>query len=437
MSDMILNAKSGITEKERKYNESIFLNKHLTFDPFLIIKGKDDVIEDILEIILDHKKSIDDKAIYRIDQKRNCLNIICANLLDLMNSIQKNENIPKCIEISMNNNYWKENKFNKTTKFIPECIHLLEYTGFLNFKKGQKGLWISKISLTRKFIDYFGYNKKIKLYYKIPEIIMRDDPIKTNKKRQTGAQMNFKETIFSKKIKSDIKKINLVNEKAKVLIYMPFYDVVYLRTDIHAVFNKHWGHGRMYSGTATGFQSCSSDYRHTITINDQKTVELDFSGMLPNLLYADVGIQYEGDPYAFFGSDVIGMRKIFKNIFLYIINNPNEAAAIKTINYMFYKKPDLKELMEHNNLDLKKDVLPRFYEMHSAIKEHFFEKSGYDSTRVDSTIAIEIMNSFVKDEIPILGIHDSFIVEEKYEERLRYTMNEIYRIVTGFKCEIK
>ena len=56
----------------------------------------------------------------------------------------------------------------------------------------------------------------------------------------------------------------------------------------------------------------------------------------------------------------------------------------------------------------------------------------------DSKIALSVIGYFTEKNIPILPIHDSFIVQKKYREELRKIMSESFENVTGrFLCPIK
>lgn len=55
----------------------------------------------------------------------------------------------------------------------------------------------------------------------------------------------------------------------------------------------------------------------------------------------------------------------------------------------------------------------------------------------DSKIALRIINHFAKQDKPILPMHDSFIIPERFEDELRTIMGEAYKAETGgFTCPI-
>jgi len=57
---------------------------------------------------------------------------------------------------------------------------------------------------------------------------------------------------------------------------------------------------------------------------------------------------------------------------------------------------------------------------------------------LDSRIALDVLDHFAKQNIPILAIHDSFIVQDKYKNELWQIMENTYEKHTdGFTCKIK
>ena len=71
------------------------------------------------------------------------------------------------------------------------------------------------------------------------------------------------------------------------------------------------------------WQRVGEDWRRQICINDESTVEQDYSGLHINLLYGLKGIQPEGDPYQLdllLDFNAQEQRKIVKGLVLMAIN---------------------------------------------------------------------------------------------------------------------
>jgi len=48
-----------------------------------------------------------------------------------------------------------------------------------------------------------------------------------------------------------------------------------------------------------------------------------------------------------------------------------------------------------------------------------------------------VISHFIKQEIPILSMHDSFLIERKYKDDLELVMKEKYYKITGFTINVK
>ena len=56
----------------------------------------------------------------------------------------------------------------------------------------------------------------------------------------------------------------------------------------------------------------------------------------------------------------------------------------------------------------------------------------------DARIALDVVWHFAKQGVPVIAIHDSFLVPVEYDDELRRTMDKTYRKHTGgFSCQIK
>ena len=79
-----------------------------------------------------------------------------------------------------------------------------------------------------------------------------------------------------------------------------------------------------------------------------------------------------------------------------------------------------------------------FFDVHKSIAHYFCngKESGLRIVNKDSKIALDIINHFVKQGRPILCIHDSFIVEQKYKNELKNVMKKTYTKHTKFRCVV-
>ena len=75
-------------------------------------------------------------------------------------------------------------------------------------------------------------------------------------------------------------------------------------------------------------------------------------------------------------------------------------------------------------------------EFHAPIAHHFYTGVGLRLQRIDSDIAELVMLHFANKGIPILPLHDSFLMHHGYETELAQQMDLAFQKVTGYKPKI-
>lgn len=72
------------------------------------------------------------------------------------------------------------------------------------------------------------------------------------------------------------------------------------------------------------------------------------------------------------------------------------------------------------------------------ISEYFFSGIGTSLQNKDSLMALEIVYHFYQKGIPVLPVHDSFIIEKQYTEDLKKEMKAIFqKYNNNFECVVK
>ena len=206
---------------------------------------------------------------------------------------------------------------------------------------------------------------------------------------------------------------------------------------LKAIFNDgQWTHGgRLYaSATQAGcnYQCIPSDLRHTITIDGKPTVEVDYSGLHPHLLYAKTGNNLEGNAYDFLNDED---RSLAKFALLVMLNARTKTAAIEALNArrdqlrdkrgLSLKKEKLRAALLRNE-DYEK-VLDSAAKRHEAIRRFFYRGTGVHLQNLDSRMSLEILSRFLEKDVPVLPVFDSFIVERKHEKELKGVMDAVYQ----------
>lgn len=400
-----------------------FLNDSIKFNENSIIDDPEslDILKNLLNSLLE-SKYIRNR---NYNQKLRDLNILCANLL------AGKDNYP--LAISLTRKSYAPTRFKlHASYFTIDLVKLLKQNGWIG---EYKGFYAKKISrLTR----IWPTNKLLNLLCKIKIADIR--PLELVELRDEAKKsIIFEDTEETREIRSVLKLTNDINHDASVKIYSnnrykPF------QTDLVCIFNNDsFEHGGRFYTKGFGYQSFAEDERALITIDGQRTVELDFSGMQPRLLYAKVGIQYplDSDPYTKGFTQVNKrFRDYLKTLLISMINSGSYKTSVSIGNYGRKFNKIALERLRREKLS-SNDLIDKFCKNHDQVSHLFFKNMGNQLMRDDARIALDVIKNFSNDRIPILAIHDSFIVQEKYRERLKQVMHESYRKFTGFDCPIK
>ncbi|NYZ69579.1 hypothetical protein H0A36_26545, partial [Endozoicomonas sp. SM1973] len=185
----------------------------------------------------------------------------------------------------------------------------------------------------------------------------------------------------------------------------------------HRKFHKDFSHGgRLYSP----IQNLKKEERRTIKLDGQPTVELDFKSLHLRLLYNMSGLKSPEDCYEF--GDI--QRKIAKKIALVCLNCKSQSGALQALH------KELRNEMSYKDIKQAVDI---FLKAHRPLSQYFFRETWAQLHYWDSTIAFNVMRTFQEDNVPIIGVHDSFVVPEKEEDRLYMVMTSRYRELAQFE----
>lgn len=210
--------------------------------------------------------------------------------------------------------------------------------------------------------------------------------------------------------------------------------------NIHSyrIFNDGtWAHGgRIYR---TWWQGVKREYRPKITIDGQKTIELDFSGFLPRSLYHDMRIDYpaDRDPYDVptisakaeaAGWAANDLREAKKTVLIALLNSDKGKRG----------RPENVALpIEFEPHFTRAEVADLIAAEHPKLVKFFKTGEGKRNQRLDSDIALEILRRLMDQGIMALSIHDSFVVQERHRAVLNDTMEAVYYERLKYKPVIK
>jgi len=179
------------------------------------------------------------------------------------------------------------------------------------------------------------------------------------------------------------------------------------------------------------------DYmRKYIFIDDQPTVELDYSGFHIRMLYNAIGTDYRDECYVYAKADKAHEieRERIKTASLIVINAEDRKEAIHAVkkecrdNKIAYKVNE-----DEDDISRYEALVDLFHDFHEPIKDYFFSGEGLKLQYLDSKIMANILDRMMKQGIPALPVHDSVICPVRHKDFLRQVMIEEYVNVMGFE----
>ena len=217
-----------------------------------------------------------------------------------------------------------------------------------------------------------------------------------------------------------------INRKDGAVIRIGQHDRYVKRVFNNGKFNKG---GRFYGGF---WQQIPSRDREHIRINGQRTVEIDYKALHVVLLYARRGIDYWAcsagtDPYAvqIDGLKTDAARQLGKLLFLIAINADNEKSAYKALRKTVRDNRSLEFPLSLTDSVLA-NVLAQLRQRHTLIADSLCSGVGIDLQFLDSQMTEALIEYFTDSKIPILTIHDSYIVPHDCATDLRDEMTRVF-----------
>ncbi len=183
--------------------------------------------------------------------------------------------------------------------------------------------------------------------------------------------------------------------------------------------SQNFTHGGRFYGA--WWESIPSEYRAFITINGQETFEVDYSGLHPNMLYAQNGIALAGDPY-----EVEGVRRKWsKYAFQQLLNGKRDKYSIPS---------DFNASAEGILWDGVREAVEK---RNASIAQYFGTGYGLILQKQDADILEQVLLHFARQGEPCLPVHDSVIIRKELAEELREVMLFEYTKALGVDISLK
>ncbi|MEP2971736.1 MAG: hypothetical protein ABJP04_05900, partial [Hyphomicrobiales bacterium] len=366
-----------------------------------------------------------------------------------------------CIGVSMDVTAWKTNsRYNALhlSKALIPIINALGSASLIDIARGSysgpgnKGNRTTRIRASESLQIFFRRAKFVRddvTRFESEEIIILRDAKDANK---VGKQIEYDDTAETNAMREELEAYNN-------LVMSSFIDIATLQKPViqddenvdkpvvhihqdnarsRRVFSRSdWQmNGRFYGGW---WQRVNGEWRSKIFIDDQPTIEVDFKGLHVAMLYAKAGKELLHDPYELPGR--IGMegeklvlgypaeltRKLCKKLVLTAINSKTNSSAYSAFREGF---PDGHMGKRITNEKLDK-ILAAFLELNPVVADSLFTDQGIRLMYLDSQITAYVHRHFTRQGVPVLSVHDSYIVDHMKVAELRQVMAEASEAVMG------
>ena len=362
-------------------------------------------------------------------------------LLDLYVSWQ--EDPEQTIGVGMSNSFYKKssryNALHISYKLI-EIVHELTAAKLIGFREGSE--WSGKVSRIwplRKLIKLFEQAK-----YVLEDIQPTPDRECIILRDRKKNDIEYEDTTNTHRMRVNLRQYNEL--LADTFIDMPSLHNPVIKkkkgqvniTQNHKFVRRIFHNssfeqgGRFYGGW---WQSIPKEYRQKIYINNNPTIEDDFSALHIMLLYAKQGLEYDWDgedPYYHpisFINDYDEARLVGKLFLLTALNAKDKKSGFAAARNTFTEE-EIHYKGEFSNRFLE-DYLTKVKDKHPPLEEYLCSNAGVGLMNIDSQITEKIVEAFTSKGIPILCMHDSFIIQVQHDNELRTQMQRAVEQVSG------
>lgn len=368
----------------------------------------------------------------------------------------------KSLIIPLMKNKYSNNKQELSYTRMIDLLNILEDVGYITIEKGG-------------VVEYNAKGKAIK--FKPSVTVMCEPYLKLWSQLKQG-KVNLLEGFDSVEIRERKTKINkptkgvrgikevrvVVDKQNEQLMHtkISIGDHVLPLVSFKRVFTEDITKGGRFYDTTGKLQTLSSLIRPMIKIDDQPTVELDFSSLHASIAYELIGYKMPDGfkPYNVDNKSLIPVdwglvedyrkkynrpdydpfRNVCKFALLCCFNSGTIEQASGALGFEVgqerKKKWNLGKLDKCKYYGITgpiqtKRLCQELTDLNYRISDYFFEDAGVKFQMIDSKIAEVIMDKFLWENEVCLPYHDSFLVKSQLEGMLREVMLDAYKQVLG------
>ena len=363
-------------------------------------------------------------------------------LLDLY--VSWNEDPKQTIGVGMSNSFYKKgsryNALYVSYKLI-NIVNELSKTGLIGFKPGSE--WSGKVSRIWPKANLIRLFEGVKFSVEdIKPLMERECIILRNKDKK---DIEYEESYNTHQMREHLRGYNELLHRTFIDIPSLDKPVIQKKGDKNSIritqnnkFVRRTFHnstfeegGRYYGGW---WQNIPKEFRKEIYINDMPTIEDDYSALHLMLVYSKFGLEYDWkeDPYhipiKFINSEE-EERLVGKLFLLTALNAKTTQSGFKAARSEFTDN-NIRYPGEFTD-EFLNDYLNKVINKHPPLEDYLCSNAGVELMNIDSQIIEKIVNRFTKKKIPILCLHDSFIVSVEHDDELKTQMLKSIKEVSG------
>lgn len=331
------------------------------------------------------------------------------------------------------------NKRNITPYKVVKCVEFLEQEGYVincigTPSKDPEYRTVSTLEPTEKFMNTFLTIEDVKQieqdYLDAVEGVILRDADKIAK--------NYIKTEETEKMKDLVLRLNKLNEQSTILTG----DGYRLSNIYSRIFNETFSQGgRFYRADILQLHTKDGNQRLDITIDGKPVVEIDFQNLHFRIAAVIEGMDMHDIPmdmYADILEDVTNKidRRIVKLAVNIMFNCKSVESAKRAIQGEINSLSA--EDKEKYTLGNAKSVMALIEMNYSDFSEMFCNEDSFGRVlqNLDSHLAADVLEVFVQKGIPILCVHDSFVVAKENLEMLAVTMADKFRERFKTDCSV-
>lgn len=187
---------------------------------------------------------------------------------------------------------------------------------------------------------------------------------------------------------------------------------------IYRSFSANFKHGgRFYGAFWLESNICPKEFRKLITINNEATVELDYSAIHPSILYALEKLPIPNDIYNIPGYDS-NNRGIIKSLILLSLNCKSEKSTMAALNanYSVDHGSRYTEQIPDFSFNALRILIDTVKAYHQPISKYLFSGIGLQLQHMDSCLMEAVLKKCFNNNCCALPIHDSILVPKRFQD---------------------